>query len=77
VDLATLERGLRRFLEELERKAPPPAWPPEGPVLWPWLVAGAAAACEITRRQWRRPAAVPALGGPPSPDDSAASPVAG
>jgi hypothetical protein len=58
VDLSALELGMRRFLEHLERKGQPLAWPPDGTGQWPWVVAGAAAAaaCEIARRQLRRPA---------------------
>jgi hypothetical protein len=63
LDLAALERGLQRFLEQLGPTGPRRPGDRDGPALWPWVVAGTAAAtaCEIARRQLRRPA-----GGPPA-----------
>jgi hypothetical protein len=61
-DLATLERGLQRFLDQLARLGEDLAWPQGGAGTWPWIVAAvaAAAACEIARRQLR-----PRAGGTP------------
>jgi hypothetical protein len=61
--IAALEAGLKGFLEQLERAGQRLAADREEGGLWSWVVAGtaAAAACEIARRQLRRPDGVPAL----------------
>jgi hypothetical protein len=70
VVLSAVERGLHQFLGQLERLNQRLAGDEDGNGLWPWVVAGAAAAtaCEIARRQLRRPAGVPA--DPPFTDRS-------
>jgi hypothetical protein len=62
MDLSAVQQGMRRFLDQLEGISPALTHPREGGGLWPWLVAVAAAglACEIARRQLRRPDQVPA-----------------
>jgi hypothetical protein len=74
-DLSILERGMRQFLEQVEETGSALAWPEDGTGLGVWVVAGATAAvaCEIARRQLKRPAVVPAVAGcrlpgtPPGP----------
>jgi hypothetical protein len=74
-DLSALELGMRRFLNQLEQMGQRLACPPEGTGLWPWVVAAAAAAvaCDLARRQLRRPVSEPAVdlnripGSPPGP----------
>jgi hypothetical protein len=63
-DPAVLERGMQQFLERLERLAPTLGGEQEQRGLAPWVVAAAAAAvaCELARRQLRRPAEAPAQG---------------
>jgi hypothetical protein len=57
-DLSALEMALQQFLERLGHAAPHTAEGGDGTGLYPWVVAwtAAAAACEIARRQLRRPA---------------------
>jgi hypothetical protein len=56
-DLSALERGVQEFLRQLEQLGRHLAEPGEETGVWPWVVAAAAAvaACELARRQWRRP----------------------
>jgi hypothetical protein len=62
LDLSALEVGMQEFLEQLENFGPrlvregDATLPP-----WPWIVAvtAAATACEIARRELRRPTGVP------------------
>jgi hypothetical protein len=63
VPLSAVAAGLRQFLEQLEQVGECVAAECDDSRLWPWIVAGAAAAtaCEIARRQLRQPACVPAL----------------
>jgi hypothetical protein len=64
LDLSALELGMQQFLEQLENLGPrlvrdgDATLPP-----WPWIVAltAAATACEIARRELRRPTSVPAV----------------
>jgi hypothetical protein len=58
LDLAAQERGLQRFLEQLEELGAQLVGEPYEQGLWLWTVAGAGAvvACEIARRQVRRSA---------------------
>ncbi|MBI3410652.1 MAG: hypothetical protein HY040_20135 [Planctomycetes bacterium] len=58
--LRALELAMRDFLHQVERVGQP-LDDRDGTDLYPWIVAGAAAAaaCEIARRQLRRPADVP------------------
>jgi hypothetical protein len=65
--LATLERGMQRFLEQLEQTAEDPLPNATCSDLWLWVVAGlaAATACELARRQWKWGTSMPA--GQPSP----------
>ena len=62
-DLSTLERGMRQFLEQLDRMGQRLTSDPDGAGLYPWVIAVAAAAtaCEIARRQLRRSADGPAI----------------
>jgi hypothetical protein len=55
MDLADLERGLRRFVGQLETAGQSLLRPVERGEFWPWIVAAAAAlaACEIARREFR------------------------
>jgi hypothetical protein len=55
--LSDLEVDMQEFLQQLERLAPHLASDRDGAELWPWIVAMAAAtvACEIARRELRRP----------------------
>lgn len=64
VALATLEQGVREFVERIERDAERVAEEGMAAGLSPWVVAGAAAAlaCELARRQVRRPGTEPARG---------------
>ncbi len=69
-DLAALERGMQRFLEQLGRIGAPLGLAADemGPGLWIAAAAAAAVACEMARRQWRRPVEVPPMpGGPRTP----------
>jgi hypothetical protein len=61
VPLTILEAGLQQFLEQLDRAGQALAGDQEGSGLWAWIVAGAAVAvaCEMGRRELRRPDAVP------------------
>jgi hypothetical protein len=58
LDLPALERGMQRFLEQLDRIGQRLTGPREAGGLYAWIAAGAAAvlACEMGRRQLRRPA---------------------
>jgi hypothetical protein len=69
-NLPALDAALRQFLDGLERMRQGLAGEPEGSGLWLWLVAGTAAAtaCEIARRQMRRP---------PDPPDETGSRLSG
>jgi hypothetical protein len=74
VALSAVEHGMQRFLEQLEQLGLRLAPSRDESGLWPWVVAGAAAAtaCEIARRQLKRPAGAPALAagrGPRLPAD--------
>jgi hypothetical protein len=64
-NLSALELGMQKFLEGLDPLGPRLAGDGDGTRWWPWIVAGAAAAtaCEIARRELRRPAAVPSVEG--------------
>jgi hypothetical protein len=71
-DLPALERDLGVFLGNLEQMGQRLTHDPEGGGLYPWLLAGvtAAVACEIARRQLRRPIVpVLSLPGAPGPFD--------
>ena len=61
--LSTVERGMEQFLQQLDRMGQRLGRHHDDQGLWPWLVAGAAAAtaCEIARRQLRRTAPLPIL----------------
>ena len=63
IDLSALELGMQQFLEQLGELGPRLAKDGEGSGLWPWIVAvtAAATACEIARRELRRPVSVPAV----------------
>jgi hypothetical protein len=65
--LATLERGMQRFLEQLEQTAEGPQPKATCCDPWLWVVAGlaAATACELARRQWKRGTGIPAEQLPP------------
>jgi hypothetical protein len=56
-----VERGMQRFLQQLDRMGQCLGDSHGETGLWPWLVAGAAAvtACEIARRQLRRASTMP------------------
>jgi hypothetical protein len=73
-DLSAVELGLRQFLRQLERAGQALGLPGDGTGLWPWVVAGAAAgaACEIARRELRRPAGPGNRGPLAGPEDLAA-----
>ena len=79
VPLSAVEAGLRQFLEQLERAGERLAAERDDGGLWPWVVAGAAAAtaCEIARRQLRQPACVPALTRNRMPGSTTDPPFAG
>jgi hypothetical protein len=63
--LSTLDLNLQPFLKGLESLSPQLPINGDGTRLWPWIVAvtAAATACEIARRELRRPVDVPALEG--------------
>jgi hypothetical protein len=63
VPLAAVEAGLQQFLQQLERAGRSLTADGEEHGPWSWVVAGAAAAaaCEIARRQLRRPEHLPSL----------------
>jgi hypothetical protein len=79
VPLPVLEAAMQRFLEQLERLGQRLDGDRDENGLWPWIVAGgaAAAACEIARRQLRRPRGVPALPGDRLPDSPTQTPFTG
>jgi hypothetical protein len=60
-----VEVGLQQFLDRLEFAGQGLSGERDEEGLWPWLVAGTAVvvACEMARRQWRRPDCVPVLAG--------------
>jgi hypothetical protein len=62
-DLSALELSMQQWLEQLERIGQHLALPRNRTGLCLWILAGVAAvtACEIARRQLRRPAGVPAV----------------
>jgi hypothetical protein len=77
-DWSALELGMQQFLGQLEGLGQGLATDRDGTSLSPWIaaVAAAATACEIARRQLRRPVGVPAvdvdgLSGSPPDDPSA------
>jgi hypothetical protein len=65
LDVAALERGMQRFLDQVGQWCRPLVGNGDGAGLYFWVVAGAAAAaaCEIARRQLKRTALVPAAAG--------------
>jgi hypothetical protein len=77
--LPALGAGMQQFLEQLERMGQRLGEDRAENGLWPWLVAGAAAAvaCEIARRQLGRPPTVPALAGLRMPGVPAGAPFTG
>jgi hypothetical protein len=74
-----VEAGLQQFLDRLENAGEGLAGEREEGGLWPWLVAGVAAAvaCEFARRQLRRPDHVPTLAVAGMPGGPTVLPFAG
>ncbi len=63
IPLSAVEAGLRQFLQQVERAGQCLTADRDDGGLWPWVVAGAAAAvaCEIARRQFRSAGRAPDL----------------
>jgi hypothetical protein len=79
VPVAAVERALQQFLDQLDRVRQSLDGDRGEGGLWPWIVAGAAAgvACEIARRQLRRPTGVSALPGDRLPGPPTETPFTG